>query len=217
MSRTYVVPDLHGRYDLMEKALERIEVGSPSGGTVVFLGDYIDRGRQSRQVIERLLAGPPERWTWVTLKGNHEDMMVSCCDGPDIGWWLNNGGAETLESYGGKLPVDHIAWAAKLPMLHTDKHRVYVHAGVEPNRPLDAQGEAVLLWMRYPPNAIDIAYPGLHIVHGHTPQKRGPELYHGRTNLDTGAVFYGRLVVGVFDDDKPGGPVSLIEITGQPS
>jgi serine/threonine protein phosphatase 1 len=212
VSKTFVIPDLHGRFDLMERALERIEMGTPSGGTVVFLGDYIDRGPQSREVIERLLLGAPERWKWVTLKGNHEDMMVACSDGPDLGWWLGNGGTQTIESYGGSIPADHIEWAKNLPMIHTDAHRVYVHAGVQPGRPLDAQGEAVLLWMRYPPNAFDIEYPGFHIVHGHTPVRGGPELYPGRTNLDAGAVFYGRLIVGVFDDDKPGGPTSIIEI-----
>lgn len=211
MSKTFVIADLHGRFDLMQKALERIELGTHSGGTVVFLGDYIDRGPDSRQVVDRLRSGPPKGWTWVILKGNHEDMMVACCHGPDLDWWLTNGGAQTLDSYGGSIPEDHIEWAKALPMVHADAHRVFVHAGVEPSRPLDAQGEAVLLWMRYPDGA-DIRYPGLHIVHGHTPHRDGPELYPGRTNLDTGAVFCGRLVVGVFDDEKPGGPVSLIEI-----
>lgn len=211
MSHTYVIADLHGRFDLMELALARVEKSHLSGGTVVFLGDYIDRGPQSRQVIDRLIAGPPKGWKWVTLKGNHEDLLIQCYGSPDPGWWLGNGGVQTLASYGGKIPAEHIDWAKKLPVVHADQHRVFVHAGVEPSRPLDAQGEAVLLWMRYPDNA-DISYPGLHIVHGHTPHKYGPELYPGRTNLDTGAVFYGRLCVGIFDDDKPGGPVGFIDV-----
>lgn len=211
MSKTFAIADLHGRFDLMEKALARIEESYHTGGKVVFLGDYVDRGPASKQVLDRLIAGPPKGWKWVTLKGNHEDMMVGCCNGPDLSWWLGNGGAQTLESYGGAIPDEHLEWAKNLPMIHADKHRVFVHAGVEPSRPLDAQSEAVLLWMRYPQNA-DIPYPGLHIVHGHTPNKHGPELFPGRTNLDTGAVFYGRLVVAVFDDDKAGGPVSFIEI-----
>jgi serine/threonine protein phosphatase 1 len=100
----------------------------------------------------------------------------------------------------------------KLPVIHHDAHRVYVHAGVEPSGPLDQQREEKLLWMRFPAKA-NITYPGLRIVHGHTPHRHGPELYSGRTNLDTGAVFYGRLVVGVFDDEEPGGPVSLVGVT----
>ncbi|MGB3339796.1 MAG: metallophosphoesterase family protein [Devosia sp.] len=212
MSRTYVIADLHGRYDLLAKALARIEGGQTNGGTVVFLGDYIDRGPQSRQIVERLIAGPPTGWNWVTLMGNHEYLMVQCHGTPDPDWWLGNGGIHTLESYDGRVPDDHIEWAKHLPMVHRDAFRVFVHAGVDPSRALDTQGAAVLLWTRYLTKA-DITYPGLHIVHGHTPNRHGPELYPGRTNLDTGAVFFGRLVVGVFDDETPGGPVALIEVT----
>ena len=86
-----------------------------------------------------------------------------------------------------------------------------MHAGVDPTRALDQQDETTLLWMRYPPNE-DIHFGDLHVVHGHTPHKDGPELFSGRTNLDTGAVLCGRLVVGIFDDEKAGGPVGLIEI-----
>lgn len=213
MARTFVVPDLHGRFDLLEKALASVQDASPSGGTVIFLGDYIDRGPQSRQVIECLMAGPPGGWTWVVLKGNHEAMMVQCHDGPDRRLWQAMGGTQTLASYGGCVPAAHLDWAARLPLLHLDAHRIYVHAGVDPCRPLEGQGEAVLLWMRYSQKE-DLAIPGFHVVHGHTPRRRGPERLSGRTNLDTGAVFFGRLVVGVFDDDLPGGPTELIEIKG---
>ncbi|MET3924585.1 metallophosphoesterase family protein [Devosia sp. 2618] len=212
MSKTFAIADLHGRFDLMEKALTRIEESYHSGGKVVFLGDYVDRGPASKQVVDRLIAGPPQGWEWVTLKGNHEDMMVACHSGPDRGWWLNNGGDATLESYGGTVPAAHLEWAQRLPMIHADKHRVFVHAAIDPTKPLDGQSETMLLWTRYPENA-DITYPGLHIVHGHTPHRGGPELYAGRTNLDTGAVFTGRLVVAVFDDDRAGGPVSFIDVT----
>ncbi len=211
MRKTFVIGDLHGRFDLLEKALFLIEQEQPDGGKVVFLGDYIDRGPQSRLVVERIIDGPPEGWIWVALKGNHEDMMVQCHRGADLGLWLGNGGMETLASYGGEIPDSHLAWADKLPMIHSDNHRVYVHAGVDPSLPLDAQVAETLLWRRYQPKA-DIYYPGMHIVHGHTPHRQGPELYSGRTNLDVGAVFYGRLVVGVFEDDTAGGPVSFIDV-----
>jgi serine/threonine protein phosphatase 1 len=211
MSQTYVIADLHGRFDLLEKALARIEEGQHDGDTIVFLGDYLDRGPQSRQIIERLMGGPPIGWKWIMLKGNHEDMMVQCYAGADASWWIGNGGDHTLKSYGGEIPPEHLSWAKNLPLLHVDAHRVYVHAGVDPTRALDEQDETTLLWMRYPPKA-DIHYPNLHIVHGHTPHRDGPELFSGRTNLDTGAVLYGRLVVGIFDDAKAGGPTGLIEI-----
>lgn len=210
MSKTYAVPDIHGRFDLLQGAIAAIEAREKSG-TVVFLGDYIDRGPGSRSVIERLIAGSPNGWNWVCLKGNHEAMMIEGYDGVKLTRWLGNGGVQTLDSYGGEVPLAHVEWANQLPMWHSDKHRVYVHAGLEPELALDQQREAVLLWTRYPPMA-DIRYPGLHIVHGHTPNPDGPELYSGRTNLDTGAVFDGRLVIGVFEDDEPGGPIETIEI-----
>lgn len=217
MTKTFAVPDLHGRFDLLQQALRRIEEASHSGGTVVFLGDYVDRGPQSRQIIERLMAGPDDdRWTWICLKGNHEDMMVGTIGGPDEYWWINNGGDKTLASYGGTIPPEHLEWAGTLKLWHTDAHRLFVHAAVDPRKPLADQSEAMLLWTRYEPNQ-EAGFPGKHVVHGHTPDRHGPELLPDRTNLDTGAVFYGRLVVGVFDDDVPGGPRSFIEIPSSSS
>ena len=102
MSRTYVIPDLHGRFDLLESAVDRI-MTDPEPGTIVTLGDYVDRGPQSRQVIQLLIRGIPHPWKLITLKGNHEDMMQQVCGGrADIDWCLGNGGAATLVSYGQK-------------------------------------------------------------------------------------------------------------------
>jgi len=219
MNQTFVVADLHGRFDLLEAALARIAAYAPEGGgTIVFTGDYVDRGPDSRRIIERLMAGPPPGWTWITLKGNHEDMMVVSqsrrADERILNEderWLANGGRDTLASYGGTIPEAHLRWAGSLPAMHRDAYRVYVHAGLDSRLRLEDHDEAILLWMRYPPGQ-DAPYPGYHVVHGHTPNPEGPELYAGRTNLDTLAVRTGRLVVGVFDDDTPGGPVDLIEV-----
>lgn len=215
MSRTYAIADLHGRYDLLIQALNTI-FRRPGGGTVITLGDYIDRGSQSRQVIEHLMTlreAPQAGWKVICLKGNHEDMMVETIDKPlDIGWWVGNGGAQTLVSYGGKVPPEHLAWAKDLPTIHADQHRVFVHAGVDPTKPLDQQTEEFKLWYRYVDNA-DIGHGERHVVHGHTPNPDGPERYENRTNLDTLAWRTGRLVVAVFDDARAGGPVEYIEIT----
>lgn len=220
MTRTYAVPDLHGRWDLLEIALAEIEKEAP--GTVVFLGDYIDRGPQTRQIIERLIEGPRAGWRWVCLKGNHEEMMVRTLTEPlDPSWWIGNGGDATLHSYAepqkeyesGAIPGAHIAWMQSLPLLHRDLHRVYVHAGVDPNVPLDAQDAFTLLWLRYPEDDPG-GHWGLHIVHGHQPYEDGPLCLPGRTDLDTLAWSTGRLVVGVFDDDAPGGPVDFITVQG---
>jgi len=213
MAYTYAIADLHGRHDLLMAALERIEGANPRGGKIIFLGDYVDRGPDSAQVLETLMRGPDDagRWTWVCLKGNHEDMMVSTLGGPDEEWWLGNGGVATVASFGGVIPEEYLAWCRALPTWHEDAQRVYVHAAVDPSKALNEQSEAMLMWTRYG-EEYNAGYRGKHVVHGHTPHKDGPVLFSERTNLDTGAVFTGRLVVGVFDDEIPGGPRSLIEV-----
>lgn len=222
-SITYAVPDLHGRDDLLEAAIAAIS--ARGGGRVVFLGDYVDRGPGSRQVIERLMAGPPEEQIWIILKGNHEDMMVETCRGravPD--WWIGNGGGATLVSYGhprsgvadlSVVPADHIAWIAGLSLAFADEHRVYAHAGVDPTLPLGEQTAKTLTWKRYP-KGFDGGCDGLHVVHGHTPDRDGPERLVHRTNLDTLSWYTGRLAVGVFDDAVPGGPVEVMWIESYP-
>lgn len=227
MSKTFVIADLHGRHDLLVAAIERIEQSSHSGGTIVFTGDYVDRGPASRQVIETLMAGPsdPDRWTWICLRGNHEEIMHTCClvTGMAGRWWLPNGGAATLMSYGQKVgdnidtsvvPGSHLAWISSLPVIHSDGKRLFVHAGVQNGVPLNEQDEERNTWMLYPDGAED-GYGELHVVHGHHQHEDGPLLLRGRSNFDTLAWYTGRLVVGVFDDDVPGGPVSTIEIKGQ--
>ena len=100
--------------------------------------------------------------------------------------------------------------------MHVDNYRVYVHAGVDPEIPLDRQSEATLLWKRYP-KGFSSGFGKLHVVHGHDNYPDGPLLYEGRTNLDTLAWRTGRLVIGVFDDDRPGGPVDFIVVRGSPA
>jgi serine/threonine protein phosphatase 1 len=224
MTKTYIIADLHGRHDLLIKAIERIEQSSHSGGTIVFTGDYVDRGPASRQVIETLMAGPQTPgWEWVCLRGNHEEIMQAGCLGV-LRWWLPNGGGATLVSYGAKaggnamdaltlVPDEHLAWMASLPVIYTDKHRLFVHAGVQSGVPLADQDEQKNTWMLYPDGSED-GYGDLHVVHGHHQHEEGPLLFAGRSNFDTLAWLTGRLVVGVFDDDVAGGPVSTIEIKG---
>lgn len=218
MSLTYVIPDLHGRFDLLRDALAGIAAHAAGKlGTIVALGDYVNKGPDSRQVVERLRLGAFDGWAFVPLKGNHDAMMVEALrDASKMEGWIERGGDATLGSYGGDpsaIPEADIAWLDGLPLMHTDTHRIYVHAGVDPERPLDAQPQTTLLWKRYPKG-----YPGglgdFHVVHGHDNFPEGPLLYEGRTNLDTTAWRTGRLVTGVFDDAKPGGPVDFIVATG---
>lgn len=212
MSTTYVIPDIHGRFDLLCDALSAIRSRGP--GKIVFLGDYIDRGPQSAQVVKRIKDCIQNGLPWVALRGNHEDVMVQAViegDQQMLGGWLMNGGAETIQSYGDN-DLDHdAAWMKSLPAYHVDEHRVYVHAFAPEQYDLEDAPEHDLLWVRYPDGA-DIGYRGKHVVHGHTPKKNGPERYSMRTNMDCGAVFTGRLCIGVFDDEMPGGPIDVIEV-----
>ena len=100
--------------------------------------------------------------------------------------------------------------------MHSAAHRIYVHAGLDPELPLELQDEHTLLCKRYP-KGDGAGFGGRHIVHGHNSLFGGPELFEGRTNLDTLAWRTGRLVTGVFDDDQPGGPVDFIVVRGPPT
>lgn len=216
---TFAVADLHGRFDLLEAALAAVAAHprAAHGGRIVFLGDYVDRGPQSADVLARLMAGPPEGWTWTCLKGNHEAMMSICLRNSDrLDWWIENGGDTTIASYrdGGARIGAHLEWVEALPLMHVDAHRVFVHAGVEPAIPLDRQPDKTLLWKRYPRTATD-GHGAHHLVHGHDPDEAGPLLLTRRTALDTWAWRTGRLAVAVFDDATPGGPIELVEIRGR--
>jgi serine/threonine protein phosphatase 1 len=218
MSLTYVIPDLHGRFDLLRDALTGIaDHAAGNTGTIVALGDYVNKGPDSNRVVERMRAGAFDGWKFFPLKGNHDAMMVEALRNPSkMQWWIERGGDATLKSYGGDpsaIPQADIAWLDGLPLLHTDTHRIFVHAGVDPGVALDAQAARTLLWKRYP-KGYQGGFGDRHVVHGHNSFARGPELYEGRTNLDTLAWRTGRLVTGVFDDAKPGGPVDFVVVKG---
>jgi len=220
MTKTYAIADLHGRFDLLELALETLAAEEP--GTIVFLGDYVDRGPDSAGIIKRLMEGPPAGWTWICLLGNHEDMMLMTLLTPKHPqWWIQNGGGATLISYGHPregtfmpevVPREHLKWLAELPLFHADKHRVYVHAGVDPDLTLDMQVRETLLWKRYGHN--NSGHYALHVVHGHEVFQDGPLQLAGRTGLDTGAYHTSILSIGVFDDDRPGGAERIIQVVG---
>lgn len=227
MPLTYAIADLHGRYDLLIQALNTI-FARPGGGTVITLGDYVDRGPESRQIIDHLMAlreSPREGWRVICLKGNHEDMMVETLTAPlNPQWWIGNGGGQTLISYGHAprgdytpevVPTKHIEWLKALPLTHITKHRIYVHAGVDPRTSLDEQDPQNLMWKLYDDHDQG-GHGQRHVVHGHHQFEDGPKLYKNRTDLDTFAWYTGRIVVGVFDEDKAGGPVEIIEVRGKP-
>jgi len=225
MSLTYAMPDIHGRLDLLETGIDRIVKHSAGKrATVVTLGDYVDRGPSSRQVIELLVTWRPDKLTVVNLKGNHEAMMWEVCNNlAELDWWIENGGGQSLASYGAHssqekldprvVPRAHLKWIAGLPLMHVDQHRVFVHAAVDPKLPLDQQNEQTLLWKRYP-DGFSQGHGHRHVVHGHHADPKAPIVMKGKTNLDGLAWKTGRLVIGVFEDDRPGGASEFLEIVG---
>jgi serine/threonine protein phosphatase 1 len=229
--RTYAVGDVHGRLDLLRAAIETISdhVGDRTF-RVVFLGDYVDRGPDSRGVVEHLIELQRE-WPVVCLKGNHEELMLHAVTrhrGGSLRRWLEYGGLQTLASYGltpdddlaEKIPAGHLRWMASLPRSTGDGHRVYVHAGLLPRTPFHRQSEETFLWIRERfLQARDRDFD-VHIVHGHTPTWDGkpdpaePELLSHRTNIDTGAFATGVLTIAVFEAERPGGPVEVLKVRG---
>ena len=189
--RLLAVGDIHGCRELLLQLLQEVAPGAED--RLIFLGDYIDRGPDAKGVIELLLK-LQERWPQtVALRGNHEQMFLDYLAGGDPWLFLANGGEATLTSYesagGAEIPAAHRAFLERLPSRYDCDEFVFVHAGLRPGIPLEAQREEDLLWIRG--DFLDTDYDwGKTIVFGHTPQLR-PLLTPTRIGLDTGAV-YGR-------------------------
>lgn len=218
---TYAVGDVHGSYTKLRNLLGHCMAHRAQNPyRMVFLGDYVDRGRRSREVVELLIktqADAPD--AIVCLRGNHEDMLVTAAKsaGHDEVRWLLNGGDATIASYGvataAEIPSEHLAWFAKLPLAIADDRRFYVHAGVMPGVPLQEQSKEHTLWIREP-FLSDPTDHGLLVVHGHTPSaSRTVELRPNRINLDSGACYGGPLTAAVFDE-KMRGPKAFITDDG---
>ena len=207
------IGDIHGMADKLERLLARIDQhmrrlhpGEPF--RLIFLGDYVDRGPDSRRVIETLKA--LQKDGAICLRGNHEELLVRSCSTPsDLTVFLRNGGVATLASLETEERIlDAMAWAATLPVTLEDEHRLFVHAGIRPGVPLDRQRVEDLLWIRTP----FLEHPGpfpKYVVHGHSPTAvlpdglRSPHILSNRCNLDTGAAYGGSLSAAVFAGDRP--------------
>jgi len=213
--RALIVGDVHGRADLVLELDELIERYYP-GWPVVFLGDYVDRGEHSREVLELLSSASSQGTPPVTcLMGNHERMMLDFLDDPErhARRWLRNGGLQTLASFGIALPVgnaddatdlllardaladavgaDVIAWLRGLPLTWNSGNVWAVHAGADPDVAMDEQSPEVLLW-GHPAFRRQPRGDGQWVVHGHTVVDR-PGMHDGRISTDTGAYATGRL------------------------
>lgn len=222
--RIYAVGDIHGRLDLLNELLARIDDDMSSRPAIrpvsIFLGDYIDRGPSSRETIDRLIAHAETNES-VFLKGNHEQIAISCLrDRGLFERWMRLGGLETLMSYGitpGPLSDDRqivrlqAAFHDALPPSHFRFFRdlqnsfacgdfFFAHAGVKPDVALSRQKESDLLWIRqeFLSSSGDF---GKIVIHGHTPA-REVEVGPNRINIDTGAFATGRLTCLVIDESS---------------
>ena len=219
MSRlVFAIGDVHGCLsrlkELISKCYEFAGDQRAHISDFILLGDYIDRGPESRQVIEFLMEQGSD---FQPILGNHDQAMLLACEDPEaLKWWRKWGGAETLKSYGvdhpRDIPAEHLEFVGALPFFVDDDLRYFVHAGVRPRVTLAEQAPDDLLWIRDPyPEDCD---HGRFIVHGHTPLAAGfPELRKNRVNVDTGAVYGGPLTAAVFNYEQAP-PIAFITDTG---
>ncbi len=216
----FAIGDVHGESrklgELHTAILDRIAF-ERAPARIIHLGDYVDRGPDTKGVIERVMAleakfADDPLTSVLSLKGNHEQMMLDAYDGTiDAGGWWSQGGAEAADSYAGgsglagqdwreTVPPEHIAWMRSLGSIHIDAARAiaFVHAGIEPASFPDCT-EAVRLWTRSDRFFKRANWPerdelkNLLVVHGHTPRSFQPENFPHRINVDTGACFGGPL------------------------
>lgn len=222
--RVYAIGDVHGRADLLKRLIMNIREDAQDleeGRTpvIIFLGDYVDRGFQSKEVIDYLLSEELEDFETIFLKGNHEAAFLQFLSDPAFGpQWSKFGGSETLTSYGIRPPRAQTAEAdwneacRRLNDVLPNSHRgflqtlqpsivvgdyVFVHAGLRPGRPLEEQTEDDLLWIRDTFLNDKSEFEQV-VVHGHTPIP-APHRDHRRIGVDTGAYLSGKLTAARLD------------------
>lgn len=223
----YAIGDVHGCLDELRRLEQLIQIDAADvvgEKWIVLLGDYIDRGPQSAQVIDHLIAPPPDGFRRFTLAGNHEQMLLDFLAAPRHATdWLSCGGLDTLASYGieardgamepaavamaleARMPRSHLDWLRQLPVSLELPGFVFVHAGLRPGRTLAEQDEGDLLWIREP--FLDVpGGAGIVVVHGHTPETE-PVLRSWRVGVDTAAFATGRLTSARID---AGGAISFL-------
>ena len=203
------IGDIHGHYEELRLLLTKLGYVESQGSfrypgrtrTVVFLGDYIDRGNQARDVVN-LVRAMRDSGDAVALMGNHEDMLLGWLDGESCSWEYN-GCEATLRSYKGRPEdfQDDCSWMRNLPLYYEDDHYIYVHAGINPALPMDQQDRETLLWVRdeFIDNPVSAEKV---VVFGHTPGCGRPyRTLAGNICLDAGCVFYGNLTAMVIEED----------------
>jgi serine/threonine protein phosphatase 1 len=228
--RLYAIGDVHGRRDCLGDALARIDADLAARPApdhrIVLLGDYVDRGPDSAGVLEDLIARQGRDPRLICLRGNHDDAFHLFLEEGrhDVAdFWLTWGGVETLASYGivverdarylghapirraalAKVPGAHRDFLGELPLAARYGDYFFCHAGVRPGVPLDLQDPEDMMWVRdaFLDSEEDF---GVVVVHGHTPNRNGPEVRSNRIGIDTEAWATGRLTCLVLEGAAKG-------------
>lgn len=224
--RIYAIGDIHGRVDLLERLHAKIARDAQTAApgtrkTIIYLGDYVDRGLNTKELLDYLLDNPLPGFAPVYLKGNHDEYFANFLESSADGVpWLKYGGDATVYSYGVRIAEDvppelrldhvrdrlletvpqrHMAFLTHLKLAWTVGDFLFVHAGVRPDRPWDQQLSEDLLWIREEFLESDREF-GKIVVHGHSVSS-APDVRENRIGIDTGACFSNVLTCLVLEED----------------
>jgi serine/threonine protein phosphatase 1 len=227
--RRYAIGDLHGCISQAREALEwcAADAGNDSvEAEIILLGDYVDKGPDSRAVIDMLIAGPKDdHVTWIALRGNHDDLLQRVwfdhAAEQGAAWW-EYGGQETMISYGWDplrhpvpghiseyVPQAHADFLRSLPVMYETDELIFVHAGLRPGVTVADQSERDLLWIRGA--FLDHSHAfGKPVVHGHSPDRSNPLSNEFRVSLDTACFGSGKLAIARFEPGEIGPTFKVI-------
>ena len=196
-----MIGDIHGHSDLLTKALKNIYEDN-RGSTVIFLGDYIDRGPDSQGVMD-LVMNVPDGYEFIPLMGNHEDMFI---ESNYKAYFCG----KFLTQTSGYLPEKYKDFLKNLHPVHIVENNIFAHAYYDVKLPYDEHTNAILMWPRFMMGE-DFPSSEYHLTHGHTPFRNGPEQMPNRTNLDCAAKDGNQLCVGIYKYGYKG-PVEFIMV-----
>ncbi|MGE5839801.1 MAG: metallophosphoesterase family protein [Deltaproteobacteria bacterium] len=196
--KTFIVGDIHGCLDMLKRLMGTIE-WRPEADRLIFLGDFIDRGPQSKGVVDYVIETCSLSERVECLMGNHERILVDFMDGKDANTFFINGGMATLNSYrsdqhkygGFLIPDEHLSFFRSLKLVIELEDYYVVHAGFRPGVPIESQNPEDILWIR-DSFIFSNYYFGKRVIFGHTPFAQ-PLIMENKIGLDTGAVYGNRL------------------------
>jgi diadenosine tetraphosphatase ApaH/serine/threonine PP2A family protein phosphatase len=196
--RIFIVGDIHGCLDMLKRLMERID-WDPEDDALIFLGDYIDRGKDSKGVVDYIMSILKSSPNVHCLMGNHEKIFIDFLSGGDLSNFFLNGGDKTLSSYGVEnewnmdalIPAEHLSFLHSLLFWVELKDYFVVHAGFRPGVPIKDQTLVDLIWIRDPFLLSKYNF-GKKVIFGHTPFPE-PLVMDNKIGLDTGAVYGNKL------------------------